>query len=703
MRSVTHHKGDILVALFVIACVAMLLIPLPTALLDLLLVVNLSVSLLLLIVALYIPSAVSLLAFPSLLLLTTLFRLGLNVASTRLILSQADAGRVIEAFGRFLVQGEVAVGLIVFTVITIVNFIVIARGASRISEVAARFTLDALPGKQGAIDADLRAGLLTPAEARRRRDDVRKESQLYGAMDGAMRFVQGDAIAGFLIIAVNIVGGMYRGLSQGQGFADAVQTYTVLTVGDGLVSQLPAILMSTCAGIVVTRVSSGENTTLGTDVGQQLFARPTALIFAGCLLLGMGLLPGLPPTPFVLVAVSLLGAGFLLRRTPAPEVVGVTSALPGGRALRALPSGEEEDLELPLVMAMDEGYLYRLFAQREAFYRERWANLRAEFSQEVGVQVPSLDFAARAQTATPGFELQVNGIVVDRGTLPMDSVFVEMNPAHAAMLGFQVRAEVSHPVTGSAAFWMPDSLVLRKMAEAAGLRVFDPIEYLFLRLLVFVQDHPEEVFTVAEVHDQLKRLEKRHPGLLADLLQKEVVSLANLAQVFQAIVRCGGSVRDVKQLVEAVAAYVGRAGQSISDAQAAFDLTELIQAVRLARRRQLVGGVTVRPNQLRVVVLGNRLAEVLEGCDPPAPGAALALEHGSVESALQAVRGVVEPVRLRGLLPLAVLCRAELSAQAAGLLRTLPRGVRVVCYEELYAGLQVEQVGIWELPESAAS
>ncbi|NMC63443.1 MAG: FHIPEP family type III secretion protein, partial [SAR324 cluster bacterium] len=229
----------------------MLVIPVPTWLLDILLVFNLSFSLLLLIVGLYMPNSLALLAFPSLLLITTLFRLALNVASSRLILSEAYAGEVINAFGSFLIRGEVIVGIIIFTIVTIVNFIVIAKGSSRVSEVAARFTLDALPGKQMMIDSDLRANLINAETARQRREDLQRESMLYGSMDGAMKFVQGDAIAGFFVIFTNIIGGMYLGLRGGMSFSAAVQTYTVLTVGDGLVSQIPALLISVCAGLVV--------------------------------------------------------------------------------------------------------------------------------------------------------------------------------------------------------------------------------------------------------------------------------------------------------------------------------------------------------------------------------------------------------------------------------------------------------------------
>ena len=353
---VTRHS-DVIVALFVVAITTMLLIPLPTGLLDFLLAINISVGLLLLLVGLYTPNALTLLAFPSLLLLTTLFRLGLNVASTRLILSQADAGRVIDAFGTFLIQGELVVGVIIFVIITIVNFIVIAKGSARVSEVAARFALDALPGKQMAIDLDLKSGLIDSREAHERREQLRRESQLYGSMDGAMKFVQGDAIAGFFIILTNVIGGMYLGISDGMSFADAIQTYTRLTIGDGLVSQIPALLISVCAGIVVTRVSSADDATLGADVEEQLFAKPGTLLFSGLLLVLIGLFPGLPWAPFILVGGIFIVSSMLLKRSSRrmPSYVPVKVEYP--TQARALPSSlEAADVtvsETQLILMLD--------------------------------------------------------------------------------------------------------------------------------------------------------------------------------------------------------------------------------------------------------------------------------------------------------------------------------------------------------------
>jgi type III secretion protein V len=301
LKFISAKISDIFLVLFVLAIALMLFVPLPTFSLDFLLTANIAFAFLLLLVGLYMPNSLALLAFPSLLLLTTLFRLALNVASTRLILSQGEAGKVIEAFGTFLISGEVLVGIVIFIIITIVNLLVIAKGAGRVSEVAARFALDALPGKQLAIDADLRAGLIDANIAQEKRENLRKESQLYGAMDGSMKFVQNDAIAGVVIIFTNILGGMYQGLSKGLSFGEAAQVYTTLTIGDGLVSQIPALLISICAGIVVTRVSSSDKSTLGSDVSKQVFQNPYLLSATAVLLAALGLISNLPIIPFAVI------------------------------------------------------------------------------------------------------------------------------------------------------------------------------------------------------------------------------------------------------------------------------------------------------------------------------------------------------------------------------------------------------------------
>ncbi|MEL6180883.1 MAG: flagellar biosynthesis protein FlhA, partial [Myxococcota bacterium] len=304
-------RGDLILAVTIVAVVGMMLVPLPTLALDLLLTVNIATAVVLLLVGLYINSPLGLSTLPGLLLVTTLFRLGLNISSTRLILLQADAGQVIDAFGTFVVQGDYVVGAVVFLIITLVQFLVIARGSERVAEVSARFTLDAMPGRQMAIDADLRAGALTLEQARQQREELQLESRLYGALDGAMKFVKGDAIAGLLITAINIVGGLAIGvLQRGLPIDQAARTYTLLTIGDGLVSQIPALLIATAAGLIVTRVGVGSSN-LGSDAVGQILRHPRALGITAAFLALLALVPGLPTVPFAILA--LLAAGLAWR------------------------------------------------------------------------------------------------------------------------------------------------------------------------------------------------------------------------------------------------------------------------------------------------------------------------------------------------------------------------------------------------------
>ena len=310
-------RNDIVLACVIVSIIFMMILPLPTPLVDVLIGTNMTLSAVLLMVAMYLPSPLAFSSFPAVLLVTTLFRLGIAIATTRLILLQGDAGHIIQTFGNFVVGGNLIVGLVVFLILTIVQFVVITKGAERVAEVAARFSLDAMPGKQMSIDADLRAGTIDMDEARKRRTTVEKESQLYGAMDGAMKFVKGDAIAGLIIVAVNMLGGiligtMQRGLTAGE----AVQTYSILTIGDGLISQIPALFIAICAGIIVTRVQTGEGgpSNVGKDIGAQVLAQPRALLIAAAVAAGMGLIPGMPTVTFFALALIVGTIGFVLLR-----------------------------------------------------------------------------------------------------------------------------------------------------------------------------------------------------------------------------------------------------------------------------------------------------------------------------------------------------------------------------------------------------
>lgn len=685
--------SDIVLAVFVIAIVAMLIIPLPTFLIDILIVINIAFALLLLLVGLYMPSALALLSFPTLLLLTTLFRLGLNVASTRLILSQADAGRVIHAFGTFLVRGEIVVGIIIFTIITVVNFIVIARGASRVSVVAARFTLDSLPGKQAAIDADLRSGLISNDEAISRRDDLRKESQLYGSMDGAMQFVQGDAIAGFFIILTNIFGGMYIGIASGQSVSDALNTYTVLTIGDGLVTQIPALLISICAGIVVTRVSSGEKATLSTDLSNQLFSNPLTLVVAGVMLFFIGLMPGLPLLPFALVAMMFFVTSFLLRKSPV--VGGPVRALIDYKGSSSVIPGKSEFLDHEAVRSftifLDTKLGYKLFSQKEAHYRAFWDYLRADYHNEVGMRLPELQVLSDDLLSPLEYSLEVSGSNVQRELLIPDTVLLELNPDFSYLYSFEVVKEAFHPLTQQRIFWAAAGTHVDEVVSAAGLRRFDFFEYIALRTAVFYSENPQELVTISEVHAQLKGLEKRYPGLVGDVLARNFLDIPRLCELLHLLVRQDFNIRDFKYIVEQVAVYCSLNSINSPDVDSAV-LHDLAVFIRQSKRRQSSAFGLSQRRTVRVCTVSTEVEDIFTGYDP-------SRWDQQRSKAIEAVRGsllsLIKPISARGLLPISLLIRPELRSNLESFVNLNRLPVRVLAMDEMNEDIPMERIGVW--------
>ena len=696
------RRSDIILATFVLAITAMLLIPLPTALIDLLIVLNISFALLLLLVGLYMPNSLALLSFPTILLLTTLFRLSLNVASTRLILSQADAGTVIHAFGTFLVRGEIAVGIIIFTIITIVNFIVIAKGSSRVSEVAARFTLDALPGKQGAIDSDLRAGMLTAEQARQKREDLRKESQLYGSMDGAMKFVQGDAIAGFFIILTNLLGGVYLGVSNGLSLSDAVNTYAILTVGDGLVSQIPAILISICAGIVVTRVSSSEQTTLGADLSAQLFARPGVIAVSGAILVVIAFLPGLPALPFITVAVGFLATAFMLYRSAAKEEQTLPALVDGG--VRLLPGGliDDEALEeSSLQVFLGQGHFYEMYRAQAGNYSNWWRQFSQDFYEASGVRLAQPQFGTRAACGALSYCVELHGTEIARGNALLDCALVESNPLYAAALGLEVRQECLHPLTGGRVYWAKQSALLRRLPQDAALRTYDALQFIGLQVAAFALRAPEEFLSVSDVHASLRVLEKRNPGFVSEVLARNFIHVSRLTQVLHQLVREGVSVRDFRQLVELVSSFCATNGLSLNEGDTP-DLAALVGFIRSQRRRQLSSRYLSVRRTLRVFRVGSGFEEQLSQAEYDFDTNSLALEPEVFDSMRQQLGEIWEPLRERGILPVGILGRAEIRPKLFSFLLSCEsrysgcsRSIGALAFEEIDPSVMVEQLGIW--------
>lgn len=420
---VASSRNDLVLVVMLVAIIFMMILPLPVWVVDVLIGINMTISAVLLMVALYLPSPLAFSSFPSVLLVTTLFRLGISIATTRLILLQGDAGSIINTFGNFVVGGNLVVGLVVFLILTIVQFVVITKGAERVAEVAARFSLDAMPGKQMSIDGDMRAGTIDMQEAKRRRRDVEKESQLYGAMDGAMKFVKGDAIAGIIIVTVNLLGGMLIGMMQrDMTAAKAVQTYSILSIGDGLIAQIPALFIAICSGIIVTRVQADDGpSNVGKDIGAQVLGQPKALLIGGCIALGMGLIPGMPIGVFAVLAIILIGLGIGLR--PRREVNATTGEVTEVPALQA-SSGPEPvkkndgtDEFVPTVpLILDVAQSMRS-SMDPAVLNEELIGIRRSLYYEMGVPFPGIHLRFSERMEEGVYQILLSEVPVAQGLL----------------------------------------------------------------------------------------------------------------------------------------------------------------------------------------------------------------------------------------------------------------------------------------------
>jgi len=701
MLSGRLRYSEVVLLAFVIAIAAMLIVPLPTPLLDVLLVVNISFSILLLLVGLYVSNSAALYTFPTILLLSTLFRLGLNVASSRLILSQGDAGRVIESFGTFLIRGEVVVGIIIFSIVTIVNFIVIAKGAARVSEVAARFFLDALPGRQLVIDNDARAGVISAEEARRKRDHLRLESQLYGSMDGAMKFVQGDAVAGLFIIVVNIVGGVYMGVSAGLGLTDAVQSYTVLTVGDGLVTQIPSLLTSICAGIIVTRVSTSETSTLGIDLRTQLFSQPITLLVTALILVVFASLPGIPAAPFLLVAAVAAGAGvFLIKREREMPVRSGASgdyrSASGSGVNARHERGISEIGDGALRLELDHGLLFKAYRNQPQRYTNVWDTFTESFHSHVGILLPDLNVAQGELLSPSSYRVAHAGVEMFSGEIASDALFVEISSCQAPVLGLPIVREEEHPVSGHKVFWTRNTPQIRSVLEAGSVRSYDFFEYICLKIGAFCLRHPEEFLSVTDVHSLLRQIEKRHPGLIGEGFGKEFVAAPRLTELLHELVRQGVSIRDFRGVIEGVASYCSANRISIDD-DSAVDVAEVIRHLRGHRKRQVLRQFLGAGTSLHVVSLSADVERTLSEADFDNKALPVAVEASVLDALLAGLSHALRPTLEQGVLQIALLCSHDLKEKVLSITRMSRHALFVTTFEELDPTVPVQQIGVWTL------
>ena len=540
--------SDVLLALGVVMIVMMMIIPLPPFLLDLLLALNITLSLTIVMISIYNVEPLQFSVFPSLLLVTTLFRLALNVSATRLILLQGYAGEVILAFGSFVVGGNAVVGFIVFVILILIQFIVITKGAERVAEVAARFTLDAMPGKQMAIDADLNAGLINDNEARTRRRNIQREADFYGAMDGASKFVKGDAIAAIVIIVVNILGGFVIGMVQrDMSILQALQTYTLLTVGEGLVNQIPALLISTATGLVVTRAASEDN--LGHDIAAQLLAYPRVFFLVAAVLTVLAAVPGLPGIPFLSIAILISGLGYILQKTAkTAQETAVTQQeekeLEDVRKPENIVSLLQVD---PIELEIGYSLIPLVDVAQGGNLLDRVVMIRRQCALEMGIVVPTIRIRDNIQLKPNAYVIKIKGIEVAKGELLLDH-FLAMNPG--AVTEEIPGEETMEPAFGLPALWIHEAY--RERAELSGYTVVDPISVLATHLTEVVKSHCDELLGRQDVQTLIDSVKQDHPAVVSELVPA-MLSVGDIQKVLVCLLKERVSVRDLVSIMETLA------------------------------------------------------------------------------------------------------------------------------------------------------
>ena len=543
------RASSAMVAMGVIAILFVMIIPLPTVLLDILLSVSLTFSIIILLMSMYVLKPLQFSVFPSVLLIVTLLRLSLNVASTRLILLHGNdgtdaAGQVIKAFGTFVVGGNYVVGFIVFLVLVLINFVVITKGATRVAEVAARFTLDAMPGKQMSIDADLNTGLISDTDARRRRAEVEKEANFYGAMDGASKFVRGDAIAGIIITLVNIIGGLIVGvMQQGMPLVNAARNYTLLTVGDGLVTQVPSLIVSTAAGMLVTRTAAA--TELGEEIRGQLFVQPKAIGLAAGMIFIFALIPGMPKFSFILVSscIGLFAYSLMLAAGKERE---------SAEELPALPAEEVPEGVMPLdLMGLEVGYglIYLVDASQSGELLQRIKALRKQMALEMGIIVPSIHIRDNLQLRPNEYSVLMKGVEIAKGELmPGHCLAITADESGPKIKGI----ETKEPAFGLPAVWIPEAD--KESLQAKGVVVVDSATVITTHLTEIVKSHADELLGRQEVQHLLDNLSGAYPKVVEEIVPK-AVPLGTLQKVLQKLLRERISIRDLLAILETLADY----------------------------------------------------------------------------------------------------------------------------------------------------
>jgi flagellar biosynthesis protein FlhA len=688
VRKLLKHT-DLIAAVGVVLVVTMLVIPLPSALLDLMITMNISGALAIVVATMYINKALEFSSFPTLLLLTTMFRLAINVSVTRLVLTKGNAGSVVADFGQFVVGGNVIIGLVIFLILVVIQFVVVTNGAGRVAEVSARFTLDAMPGKQMAIDADLNAGLITDEQARARRSEIAREADFYGAMDGASKFVKGDAMAAVVITGINLVGGIVIGMLQHHmGFGPASKHYSLLTVGDGLAAQIPALLISVATGIIVTR--SGSERDLGSEIATQILGQKKAPLVAGGAILCFALVPGLPKVPFIIIGGMLFAIGWALRHKGIEAFTGPAVAVAGGGAA-ALPAATDDTKAAPRDEVMKElpidplelgigfGLVPLVDRGSGGTLVRRISLIRRQIAGELGMVIPPVRIHDEIDLDSHEYVCKVRGTEVARGRV-MAGHKLAMDPGDA--VGNLSGIPTTEPAFGLPAVWISDSQ--HSEAEALGYTVVDAESVIVTHLTETIRAHAAQLLTRQDVRQLLDQLKESNEAVVSEVVP-DILSVGEIQRVLQTLLSEAVSIRDLGAIVEAVG----------DKARITRDTGLLAEYARQALGRAITAPHLGADQTLRAITLDPAIEqEVATSITATTDGEYLALEPSRAQALLGAVRAQSDHAAARGGLRPVLLCSARVRRHIRRLIESAVPHLAVCSYNEIASGVSVETIGV---------
>jgi len=679
LEVITSHS-DIAMAVLVVSIIAVLILPIPPQLLDFALAFNIAFSIVILIATLYITSPLDLSVFPGMLLIVTLIRLSLNVASTRLILGEAYAGEVINSFGNFVVKGNYVVGFIIFLILVIIQFVVITKGATRISEVAARFTLDAMPGKQMAIDADLNAGLISDTDARNRRTQIAREADFYGAMDGASKFVRGDAIAGILITGINVIGGFIMGIvMQDMSVADSLKTYTLLSVGDGLVTQIPALIVSTSAGIIVTRAAAESN--MGTDLTRQLGVQPRAMMVASGIVLMFGIVPGMPTLPFMALGTVLGTVAMFIEKARKKEA---EETLREEQEARQQPAEERtEDFLKVDTLEIEIGYglIPIVDANQGGDLLDRISVLRKQIALDLGIIVPPIRIRDNVQLQPNEYAAKIRGLKVAGGELMLDHLMA-INPGYIEdeIEGF----ETVEPAFNLRARWIIPNL--KETAEAKGYTVVEPSAVLATHLTEIIHSNAAEIISRQDVQHLLDTLKEDQPALV-DGVVPELVSLGTVHKIIQLLVAERVPIRNLGTIMETISDY----------AASTKDPEVLAEYCRISLRRQISDMLKDQDGKIHCFTLSPQVEQMLaESVQNTKQGIMVILAPEVTERLTREALKQGDHLAAAGHHPVC-LCSPNVRLAFHRLMESSLPQLTVVSYNEIHRDVEVISTGMVEM------